>query len=850
MQLSLDNNSNQRDRPSSSTSKIRVSPLLLDDEMVGYENLKEEFIRHLVDGDKRLVRLAVSGPAGSGKTTLVKNVFWKRGIRGQFDCHAWVLVSRNFDLEELFKNMLKQFCFSRREPYPPDDGSNTPTKLRKYLAGKRYVVVLDDICKKEDWDAIKDALPNAFCGSKIIVTTSLSDVAFSSDHMYNLNGLEWLEGLKLFCRNAFPDINGECPYELKDCCVNIVTRCEGLPLAIVAIGRALAQKPRLRYDWERFHNSLECEIRTDPNLFVIKNTLLPSYMDLSSNLKSCFLYFSIFPKDYSVKRGRLIRLWVAEGYAIGTDDQTAEEAAEDYLNQLIHMNLVHVSKWDFDGQPRNCHVQHLVLNFIIQKCKDENFASILSRENNTSRQSLKIRRLSVHNDFSILPRDTDFGGGIRSMFLLSDTNIKTIPTSIKKLFYLETLALKQTNVTLLPKEICNLHNLRHLLAYKCNVDNFVYFDSTQGVEISEGRISKLKNLQKLSLVKVDEKGQILQDLEKMTQLRKLGLTGLKWEHCTELSASVKQMENLITLDLCSPTKQEYLELGDMSYFPQTLERLYLKGLLREFPAAISSLSKLQRYLPNLIELQLVDCYIGEDLIFEASCFTKLTILLIEEFLNVNMIVIQDGAMSDLKQISLSRCPTLMMCPLGMHKLTKVEELTLYDMPEELIARLRENSEDRATVKGIPNQINAEMLGMKYPGVAANLDLLKEKGFTIMHVGLHQGVVRGFRKNGYDMVTDKGEIHVTHKTAHPFNLWDIEKLGQEAGLDLSERADFYKWEYPGRKDIQESQNSDDHTQTDYPSYGDTESYEAKVEELTLYDMAKEMKLDLERILKIV
>ncbi|KAK6123403.1 hypothetical protein DH2020_042861 [Rehmannia glutinosa] len=627
--FSANNNSNPR--PSSSSSKIRnglpASPLLLDDEMVGYEKPKKEFIRRLVDGDKSLVRLAVAGPAGSGKTTFVKNVFWKRGIWGQFDCHAWVLVSRNFDLEELFVNMLKQFCSSRKEPYPPDDGSNTLTKLLKYLSGKRYVVVLDDICKKQDWDAIKEALPNAFCGSRIIVTTSSSGVASicasSGHHMYSLNGLEWLEGLKLFCTNAFPDINGECPYALKDCCANIVRRCDGLPHAIVAIGRALAQKPRNPNDWEKFHNSLEYKIRTDPNLFVVKNSLMPSYMDLSSNLKSCFLYFSIFPEDYSVERGRLIRLWVAEGFAIGTDDQTAEEVAEDYLNQLIHMNLVHVSKWDFDEFAQ----ANVAKNLRLQGAPLTKFPE-------------DITRLAILKYLN-----------------LSHTKIKVIPTSIKKLFYLETLYLKQTDVTLLPKEISHLHNLRHLLAYKYNVENYVTFDSAQGVEMlyDEG-IGKLTNLQKLSLLKVDEKGQILQALEKMTQLRKLGLTGLKWKHGTELSASVGLMENLKTLDLCSATKQEYLQLGDMSYLPQTLERLYLKGRLEQFPASISSLHKLQKIgltwsklhysplkalqcLPNLIELELVDCCVEKELIFEASCFKKLKILLIEELVNVNMIVI-------------------------------------------------------------------------------------------------------------------------------------------------------------------------------------------------------------------
>ncbi|KAI3456763.1 hypothetical protein Pfo_013426, partial [Paulownia fortunei] len=37
------------------------------------------------------------------------------------------------------------------------------------------------------------------------------------------------------------------------------------------------------------------------------------------------------------------------------------------------------------------------------------------------------------------------------------------------------------------------------------------------------------------------------------------------------------------------------------------------------------------------------------------------------------------------------------------------------------------------------------------------------------------------RNGYDMLTEKGEVHVTQKTAYPFHLWEIEKLGQEVGL---------------------------------------------------------------------
>lgn len=47
-----------------------------------------------------------------------------------------------------------------------------------------------------------------------------------------------------------------------------------------------------------------------------------------------------------------------------------------------------------------------------------------------------------------------------------------------------------------------------------------------------------------------------------------------------------------------------------------------------------------------------------------------------------------------------------------------------------------------------------------------------------------------------MLKENGEIHVTHKTGHPFSKWEIEELAREAGLSLDEKVGFYLWEYPG------------------------------------------------------
>jgi 25S rRNA (uracil2634-N3)-methyltransferase len=46
-------------------------------------------------------------------------------------------------------------------------------------------------------------------------------------------------------------------------------------------------------------------------------------------------------------------------------------------------------------------------------------------------------------------------------------------------------------------------------------------------------------------------------------------------------------------------------------------------------------------------------------------------------------------------------------------------------------------------------------------------------------------VKGFLRSANDMLSKNGEAHVTHKTAHPFDRWEIEKLAEDVGLCLIE-----------------------------------------------------------------
>ena len=71
--------------------------------------------------------------------------------------------------------MIRQFYNSRKEHVPVDLKTMRETplmeQLRLCLHEHRYLVVLDDIWKKEFWEFIDIALPNNEKGSRILITS-------------------------------------------------------------------------------------------------------------------------------------------------------------------------------------------------------------------------------------------------------------------------------------------------------------------------------------------------------------------------------------------------------------------------------------------------------------------------------------------------------------------------------------------------------------------------------------------------------------------------------------------------------------------------------------------------------
>ncbi|KAL7263261.1 hypothetical protein ACSBR1_001438 [Camellia fascicularis] len=736
----------------------RLASLFIgDDEVVGIESPKYELISRLVDQNQsQRAVISVVGMGGIGKTTLAKKVYDSQEVVAHFNCKAWITVSQSYKPEELLKKMIKQLSGNN---VLPDEGiESLIDKLRGYLSEKRYAIVFDDVWETDFWRSIRHALPKNSDGSWVIITTRSEQVATfcketSVDHVHELEALSEEKAWELFCKKAFQlDFEGHCPPELEEVSHAIVRKCQGLPLAIVAIGGLLSTKNKGISEWQKFYGSMNSELERNPELKSISKILLFSYNDLPHHLKSCFLYFGIMPEDYSIKAGRLTRLWIAEGFVEEQNGKTLEEVAEAYLIELIHRRLVQVSETKFVGRVRECRVHDVVREIILSMSKEYSLCQILEEENSSFNGT--TRRLSVHMHYCNMDKVMESIGKspIRSIFLFQEgelpkkpllgivaanfkllkvldledahldqlheevgnlfllrylsirsTRVEIIPKSISKLQNLHTLDLKHCRVRELPFDINRLHKLRHLIAYSCNSIS-EYFNYIIGVKI-HGGIGGLEELQNLWYMETNHG--LIKELEKLRQLRKLGIMKLEREHGRALCAAIEKMKYLQRLNVMASSDDEILDLQYISSSspPRYLQRLELGGRLEKLPDWIPKLQNLVtlrlvgsgltkndplkalQVLPSLVRLVLWDAYDEEQLYFEVGKFQKLKQLDLVGFKGLNSMIIEERALPLLKDLRIEPSPQLKQVPSGIYHLRNLKTLEFVGMPEEFIDRM-------------------------------------------------------------------------------------------------------------------------------------------------------------------
>ncbi|MED6155552.1 hypothetical protein PIB30_006054 [Stylosanthes scabra] len=530
-----------------STSLVKKSDIF-----VGRDKDKDTIVNLLLDdansGDLSVIPIV--GMGGIGKTTLAKSVFNDDDVQQKFHVKVWVCDGEEeFDVLKVTKAVIEKTCSS---PCYSNDLDTAQNHLKNALAGKNFFVVVDDVwsCNREAWESFLTPFECGSQGGKFLVTTRLDMVASMvktrHNEAHNLSLLDEEQCWSVFANRAWGPAESPSGSALEKIGRKVVAKCKGLPLAAQTLGGLLRGEDDEKV-WNDVLNSDIWEFSED------KCGILPalriSYSHLPSYLKRCFVYCSLYPKDYQFRREELVLLWMAEGFLQRPKaGSTLEEVGCEYFNDLASRSFFQPSN-DADSFVMHDLMHDLatfygekfyfrtfeVKNELKHDTKTRHLSYVLGSEDSIS----KIQEVcdSLKHARTLLEMDADDGfseGIIDPCHLLEQLKCLRVLSfkffsgeegllhdSIGELIHLRYLDLSETGVTTLPESLSFLYNLQTLKLRYCvelkklpsnmqNLVNLRHLDTvgTQLEEMPKG-MSKLQDLQFLSnyvVGKHDENG--------------------------------------------------------------------------------------------------------------------------------------------------------------------------------------------------------------------------------------------------------------------------------------------------------------------------------------------------------
>ncbi|KAK9944423.1 hypothetical protein M0R45_009993 [Rubus argutus] len=181
--------------------------------------------------------IVICGMGGVGKTTLVGEVVNKAKIEGLFDEYAKAIVNEKPDPSKIQRDVAEYLGLKLEE----EGLESRADKLRERLSGtKRALIVLDNV-----WETLnlwEIGIPSGPKSCKVLVTSRNQDV-FNEEEtrkIFHIGVLPESDAWSLFKKVAGGDI--ESDPELRPIAEQVLSKCDGLPVAISTLGSALRQK--------------------------------------------------------------------------------------------------------------------------------------------------------------------------------------------------------------------------------------------------------------------------------------------------------------------------------------------------------------------------------------------------------------------------------------------------------------------------------------------------------------------------------------------------------------------------------------------------------------------------------
>ncbi|RLM69435.1 hypothetical protein C2845_PM17G13480 [Panicum miliaceum] len=280
--------------------------------------------------------IGIHGIPGSGKTTLGQYVSVHEKKQDYFNLFMWIHVSKNFSVGTLFAEMLETASNGKGKQFSNLD--MLQEELEKYLRGKRFFLVLDDVwydknVSRQELDLLLSPLEAGEMGSRVLVTTRTADAAraLGAQNLVAISDMDKEHFLSMFMHYALEGarITDEALIrKYWSIGEKIAGKLGRSPLA----ARTVAGQLKLRLDFDFWIRTMNSDLLNNETMAA----LWWSYQQLEEHVKRCFTYCSIFPRRYELQRDELVHLWMAEGF-VKTDSE--EEDMEDVGRDSFHVLL-------------------------------------------------------------------------------------------------------------------------------------------------------------------------------------------------------------------------------------------------------------------------------------------------------------------------------------------------------------------------------------------------------------------------------------------------------------------------------------------------------------------------------
>ncbi|CAN6177580.1 unnamed protein product [Urochloa humidicola] len=636
--------------------------------LVGRESLMNDLRKDTTDAlfESNHV-MSVWGIAGVGKSSLVRILFCERILmkRSIHQMYGWVDVSHPFNLMDLSRCLLlslhSESVQAMETSYYGNIGSENPiVQCQKMLKQNRCLVVIDGLQCTKEWDLIKAGLGSGYHDRTLfIIITNDEKVARhccgdKGEFVFNVTGLDPDAAFHLFGQISSKNLSSLLESELSEL-RELTSKCGGLPKVIVEVASSLASKTvgwmdHARSVKKKFIQAMETnpELNKFEGLHDWMNAYFRNCPDV---LKPCVYYLSIFPQDHKIRRRRLVRRWIAEGYSSNTNDKSAEENGEKYFSDLLDRSIIQQPSEIGFGNMRAvlCQVNGFFREYISSQWMEENLVFELDcscvlptqrsgRHLVISETWKRHRTVFESIDFSRLRSLTLFGtwesflisenmkvlrvldledasgvnnedlknivkrlGRLKFLSLRGCQDISDLPSELGHLRQLQTLDVRGTSIRTLPKNITKLQKLQYIRGGKTNQAEGPFL----GVKVPPG-IGKLTVLHTLGVVNISVSGtEVLEQLRKLTLLHKLGVSGINKSNSNKFFSAISDLALMESLSMrLAKNSQGCLDFKDLTLGLERLRSLKLYGLgnmLPEWTKKLSRLAKLDLEMEALMK---------------------------------------------------------------------------------------------------------------------------------------------------------------------------------------------------------------------------------------------------------